>query len=118
MVWSAPRDHHHPTGQLQRVAASPDRAIAAIQLALLWTKIFHRESPGAIVRLAPSCCIYANTAANRDPLSAKFSETERDRYLLALFRDGDFSGNGVQSEVVRLADGLTIALEKAQENLQ
>ncbi|AFY85539.1 hypothetical protein [Oscillatoria acuminata] len=35
-----------PTGKLQRVAASPDRAIAAIQMDLLWTTIFHSESPG------------------------------------------------------------------------
>jgi hypothetical protein len=50
------------------------------------------------MQLAPYLCLYANAAANREPLSAKFSETERDRYLLALFRDEVYSGEGVCGE--------------------
>ncbi|MCT7958479.1 hypothetical protein [Laspinema palackyanum] len=60
------------------------------------------------MQLDPYRLIYANTAANRAPLWAKFSEADRPRYLLALFRDG------VYSDRVKLADGGAVAIKKAQ----
>jgi hypothetical protein len=45
------------------------------------------------MQLAPYRCLYANAAANREALSSRGSEADRDRYLLALFREGVYSGD-------------------------
>ena len=46
------------------------------------------------MQLNPYRLIYANAAANREALSSCWSEANRDRYLLALFRDGVYLGDG------------------------
>lgn len=99
----------------RQIAREPEHAIASVQLDLLWAEIFESESPGAIVELAPYRLIYGNPPANREALSSKFSEETRDRYLLALFRDGVWDRLGVRSEVIRLTGGLIVAMEKPQD---
>lgn len=58
-----------------------------------------------------------------DPLTERLYppsgvRSQRDRYLLSLFRDGVWEGHGVRSELVKLADGSLVAVEKPQENHQ
>jgi hypothetical protein len=108
------------TQNLHRLHRSPHGAIAAIQLDLLFFMALESPEPAALMALAPWRLIYGNEATggkkvdDRRSLSENWSEEECDRYLMALVRDGGYSGSGVRSELFTLADGRKIVLQRRQ----
>lgn len=105
---------------VRKADRNPETAIALLQREILWTEVSESESPAAIVQLAPYKLIHGNKATGGKDwqgrsLTESWDEAERDRYLMALFRDGIYSGNGVNSERVFLIDGSSFCIEKPQD---
>ncbi|MCT7981574.1 hypothetical protein [Laspinema olomoucense] len=108
-----------PSGKINRLHSERDRAIAAIQLDLLWSVALESEEPASLMALAPWRLIYGNKATGGADwqgrsLTESWPDEKLDSYLVALIRDGVHEGSGVRSELFTLADGRKIVLQLGQ----